>query len=72
MTFNDLNIDDWKQLAIENPAIVAQYLYQFQDEGRFGASPRLLIVYLDEEITPLKIKQIIENTSLEIPFKNNF
>lgn len=64
--------ENWKQKAIENPALVAQYLYQFQDEGRFGASPRLLIVYLDEEITPLKIKQIIDNTSLETPLEVTF
>ncbi|HRE41685.1 MAG TPA: hypothetical protein PLG90_10145 [Ignavibacteria bacterium] len=63
---------NWKQKAIDNPALVAQYLYQFQDEGRFGASPRLLIVYLDEEITPIRIKQIIENTSMEIPLKITF
>lgn len=64
--------EDWKQGAIDNPTLVAQYLYQFQDEGRFGASPRLFIVYLDEEITPLRIKQIIDNTSLETPLEITF
>lgn len=64
--------ENWKQIAIENPVMVARYLYQFQDEGRFGASPRLLIVYLDEEITPLRIKQTIENTSLEVPLEITF
>lgn len=61
--------ENWKQVAIENPAMVAKFLYQFQDEGRFGASPRLFIVYLDEEITPLRVKQIIENISLETPLE---
>lgn len=64
--------ENWKQEAIKNPSLVAKYLYQYQDEGRFGASPRLLIVYLDEEITPLKIKHIIENTSLETPLEITF
>ena len=64
--------DNWKNHAIQNPSIVAKYLYQYQDEGRFGASPRLLIVYLDEEITPIKIKEIIQNTSLESPLQITF
>jgi hypothetical protein len=64
--------ENWKQKAIKNPSLVAKYLYQYQDKGRFGASPRLLIVYLDEEITPLKIKHIIENTSLEKPLEITF
>lgn len=61
--------ENWKQFAIENPIKVAEYLYKFQDEGRFGASPRLFIVYLDEEISPLRIKRIIEDTSLENPLE---
>lgn len=64
--------ENWKQTAIENPSLVARYLYQNQDEGRFGASPRLFIVYLDEEITPIRIKEIIENTSLENPLEITF
>jgi len=64
--------ENWKKIAIEKPELVASYLYRFQDEGRFGASPRLLIVYLDEEITPLKIQKIIQNTSLDKPLEITF
>jgi len=64
--------EKWKQQAIEKPELVAQYLYKYQDEGRFGSSPRLLIVYLDEEITPLRIKDIIENTNLDSPLEITF
>jgi len=64
--------EKWGQQAIEKPELVAQYLYKYQDEGRFGSSPRLLIVYLDEEITPLRIKEIIENTNLDSPLEITF
>lgn len=64
--------ENWKQKAIENPAEVAKYLYTYQDEGRFGAESRLFVVYLDEEIEPIKIRQIIESTKLDKPYKINF
>lgn len=63
---------NWKSYAINNPHKVAEYLYRYQDEGRFGASPRLFIVYLDEEISPLRIKEIISKTNLETPLKVTF
>ena len=62
----------WKQTAIQNPALVAQYLYTYQDEGRFGADNRLLVVYLDEDITAERIKEIINNADLERPLNINF
>lgn len=37
--------EHWKTTAIEHPEKVAEYLYTYQDEGRFGAEPRLFIVY---------------------------
>ncbi len=63
---------DWKTFAIQNPDKVAEYLYKYQDEGRFGSSPRLLIVYLDEDVSPLRIKEIIENVSLDNPLNITF
>ena len=62
----------WKKTAIQNPALVAQYLYTYQDEGRFGADNRLLVVYLDEDITAKRIKEIINKTDLEHPLNINF
>lgn len=64
--------ENWKNYAIQHPEKVAEYLYKYQDEGRFGSSPRLLIVYLDEEISPIKIQQAIENTNLLTPFSITF
>lgn len=72
---NEFKIDfgeNWKQEAINNPEKVAEYLYKYQDEGRFGSSPRLFIVYLDEDISPLRIREIIENTDLTNPLQITF
>lgn len=57
--------EDWKNYAIEHPEKVAEYLYKYQDEGRFGADSRLLVVYLDEDVTIERIAEIIEKTDLE-------
>lgn len=64
--------DEWKEKAIKEPHLVAQYLYSYQDEGRFGSAPRLFVVYLDENILPLEIKDIIANTNLQNPLDITF
>ena len=64
--------DNWRQEAINNPALVAEYLYKYQDEGRFGADPRLLVVYLDEDISIQKIQEIIKQADLNKPIEINF
>lgn len=64
--------ENWREKAIKHPEKVAEYLYTYQDEGRFGAEPRLFIVYLDEEIEPLKIRHVIENIKLDKPYRVNF
>lgn len=64
--------DNWKDYAIHNPNKVAEYLYKYQDEGRFGADSRLLVVYLDEDISIEKIADTIENTDLQNPLEINF
>lgn len=64
--------ENWKEEAIKNPGLVAEYLYQYQDEGRFGSDPRLLVVYLDEDVSIKKIKEIIEITDLNNPLEVNF
>ncbi|MBP8994007.1 MAG: hypothetical protein KBG30_09365 [Bacteroidales bacterium] len=64
--------DNWKEEAVKNPGLVAEYLYKYQDEGRFGADPRLLVVYLDENISIQKIRDIIKNTDLNKPIEINF
>lgn len=64
--------ENWKQYAIQNPSKVAEYLYKYQDEGRFGSNPRLFIVYLNENISPLQIRNIIENINLDKPLDISF
>lgn len=63
---------NWRQTAIDKPELVAKYLYTYQDEGRFGADSRLLVVYLDENIPTGTIRQIINTTDLQHPIEVNF
>ncbi|WKZ25384.1 MAG: hypothetical protein QY322_03255 [bacterium] len=64
--------DDWRETAIKKPELVAEYLYKFQDEGRFGDDPRLLVVYLDEDVSIDRIREIINKTDLNNPIEINF
>lgn len=64
--------DNWREEAIGNPALVAEYLYRYQDEGRFGSDPRLLVVYIDEDISIQKIRDIINGIDLNNPIEINF
>jgi len=64
--------DKWRETAIKKPEIVAEYLYKYQDEGRFGADPRLLVVYIDEDVSIDKIREIINKTDLNNPVEINF
>ena len=64
--------DKWQQKAVESPHLVAQYLYQYQDEGRFGSDPRLLIVKLEEDIGVRRIKAILDKTDLTNPLEVSF
>lgn len=64
--------EDWKEYAIDHPEKVAEYLYKYQDEGRFGADSRLLVVYLDEDVTIERIAETIETTNLEEPMEITF
>lgn len=63
---------DWKKKAIQHPEIVAEFLYKLQDEGRFGADSRLLVVYLDEDVIIERIDEIITSANLTKPIKINF
>ncbi len=64
--------DNWRDVAIKKPKLVAEYLYKYQDEGRFGADPRLLVVYIDEDVSIDKIREIINKTDLNNPTEINF
>ena len=58
---------NWKDKAIKNPGLVAEYLYKYQDEARFGCESRLLIVYLDEDITNKDIENCVVHTDFKEP-----
>ncbi|MBU2612183.1 MAG: hypothetical protein KKB62_00490 [Nanoarchaeota archaeon] len=64
--------DNWKEEAVKHPEKVAEYLYKYQDEGRFGADSRILIVYLDEDVALEKIEEKINKTNLNQPLKVGF
>jgi hypothetical protein len=63
---------NWREHAINHPEVVAEYLYKYQDEGRFGADPRLLVVYIDEDVSIDRIKEQIDNTNLDKALEINF
>ncbi len=64
--------DNWREVAIKNPNKVAEYLYKYQDEGRFGADSRLLIVYIDEGVSVAAIKDKINKFDLDRPTEITF
>ncbi len=64
--------DNWRDVAMKKPELVAEYLYEYQDEGRFAADPRLLIVYIDEDVSIARIRRIIDKTDLDNPIEINF
>lgn len=64
--------DEWKQYAVDHPEKVAEYLYRYQDEGRFGADSRLLVVYLDEDVSIETIAQTIDEIDLQEPIEVTF
>jgi len=64
--------EDWKNIAKENPLKVAEYLYKYQDEGRFGADPRLYVVYLDEDIPVHSLKSKIDFIDISNPSEVTF
>lgn len=63
---------DWKNYAINHPEKVAEYLYKYQNQERFGADSRLLVVYLDKNVSFERIREIIQETNLENPLEIMF
>lgn len=62
----------WRETAIKNPYLVAEYLYKYQDEGRFGNDSRLLVVYLDEDVSIDRIQKQINGINLDKPLEITF
>ena len=64
--------ENWKTYAINHPETVAEYLYKHQNKERFGADSRLLVVYLDQDVSFERIVEIIQETNLEMPLNVTF
>jgi len=64
--------EKWKEYAKKNPLKVAEYLYTYQDEGRFGADPRLYVVYLNEDIPVHSLKSKIDAIDISKPSEVTF
>ncbi len=66
------NGDEWRAKAIASPLEVAKYLYTYQDEGRFGADPRLLIVFIDEDVSVERIETLVNSCNFSAPQRVSF
>lgn len=64
--------DDYRQIAIQRPDLVARGLYEYQDEERFGFEPRLFVVYLDSDLSLENIENSLCMVDLNIPTNIEF
>lgn len=64
--------ESYRQIALEQPELVAISLYENQDESRFGDEPRLLIAYLDNDVTSEDIEKCIKKADLKNPIQIEF
>lgn len=69
---NKYGEEKYRKFAIKHPEKVAQSLYENQNDARFGAEPRLLIVYLDQDITSDRLEEQIKNYNFEEPKEIDF
>lgn len=64
--------ENYRSIAIACPDLVAKSLYEHQDEERFGDEARLLIVYLDNNISANDIKAQISEIDFSAPYEITF
>lgn len=64
--------ENYREIAIQKPELVAKCLYEYQDEERFGCEPRLLIVYLDSDLTIENIDHSLANANFQRPINIAF
>ena len=64
--------ENYREIAIQKPELVAKCLYEYQDEERFGREPRLLIVYLDSDLTIENIDHSLANANFQRPINIAF
>lgn len=70
--FMNLYGENYRQIAIDNPNLVAKCLYEYQDEERFGFEPRLLVVYLDSDLKIEDIENSLRAVDFDNPLELNF
>lgn len=70
--FMDYYGDSYREKAISEPYLVAQSMYQNQDEERFGSEPRLLIIYLDSDVSSSQIEEQLSNIDFSHPMEIDF
>ena len=71
-SFIDSYPENYRQVAIENPDLVAKSLYENQDNARFGSEPRLLIVYLDSDVSTDSLEDKLKNIDFGNPINIDF
>lgn len=64
--------DDYYQVALNHPELVAKSLYEHQDEERFDDQPRLYVVYLDSDVTSESIERCINESNFGAPINIEF
>lgn len=64
--------DNYYNVAVNCPDLVAKSLYENQDEERFDAQPRLYVVYLDNDISSDAIEQSIMESDFFEPCEIEF
>lgn len=64
--------ENWREQAKTHPEEVAKYLYEYQSEERFGSEPRLLIVYLDQDVSLEKTKAALNDLDFSKPIELEF
>ena len=65
--------DSWFDTALKNPEIVAKYLYENQNETRFGYEDRIYIVQLNRNTATINgIERICRDLNFSDPFTVDF
>lgn len=60
--FRDFYGDNWKEIALKNPKIVAEYLYKNQGDNRFDNNDRLFLIDLSNNIKQVsEIEKMCKN-----------
>lgn len=64
--------EGYRNYAISHPDAVAISLYENQDEERFGDEARLLIIYLDSDVTSHNIEEQLSSIDFNEPMQIGF